>query len=301
MRYRIIYLFIIVLFAAACSSRAEKPDVLHYLPVKEDLAGWSPLGDPQVADGEDLYLLINGAAELYMEYGFEQAVFQSYGNENEGTINLEIYKMSDSHAAYGMYTFRTSPGGNAISIGNDASLEDYYLNFWKGRLFVTVIGFNTEEETINGIKTVAEAVAARIEEEGQAPRLAGLLPAEGLEGVKYLRGNLALFNNYEFDKANIFGVYEGVIGLYGDHRILLFSYGDETESGIWLLNGIEKLESNPRFHDFTRVGNKYTVIDKNGDHMRIEACRSYLIIVLGSEEKTEDIVLEQKARLDHPD
>jgi hypothetical protein len=299
MRSRFLALFVtLVCINDFSASRAEKPDILRYLPDMSGITGWTTLGEPQVAGGEDLYLLINGAAELYMEYGFEQALFQSYGSKNEKTINLEIYKMSDPHAAYGMYTFRTSKKGKAIPIGSGASIEDYYLNLWKGSFFVTVIGFDTEEETINGITTIAEAVAARIVEKGQAPDLAKLLLAEGLENVKYLRGNLALFNNYEFDKANIFGVSEGVIGLYRDHRVFLFSYGDDTESGKWLANGIEILESSPRFDDFTQDGNGYTMTGKKDEYIHIEGCRSYIIIMLGSEEKIKEIMLEQISHIE---
>lgn len=300
MRNLLLSLFFAALVAAVCidASPARNADVLHYLPDESDLAGWTALGDPQVAGGDDLYLLIDGAAELYMEYGFEMAVFQSYGNESEKSINLEIYKMADTSAAFGMYTFRTSERGEAVAIGGGASIEDYYLNFWKGSFFVTVIGFDTNEETTEGITAIAEAVAVRIEEGGQMPRLTGVLPADGLTGVKYLRGNLALYNNYEFDRANIFGLSEGVIGMYGDHRIFLFLYKDEAESRKWFLNGIKSLESSPDFHALAQHGNGYSMRDKNGDHLRIEIRRNYIIVVLGTEENANNLMLKQRARID---
>lgn len=304
MRNRLLSLFLIVSVVTVCyggfpAGHAKEPDVSHYLPDESDLAGWYALGNPQVAGGDDLYLLIDGAAELYMEYGFEQAAFQSYGNENEKSINLEIYKMADSSAAYGMYTFRTSERGEAFAIGNGARIEDYYLNFWKGSFLVTVIGFDTDEETTEGIKKIAEAVAVRIEEGGQMPRLTGILPVNGLRGVKYLRGNLALYNNYEFDKANIFGLSEGVIGMYGDHKIFLFLYKDEFESRKWFVNGVDSLESSPDFHDFAHDGNGYSMRDKSGDHLLIETCRNYIIVVLGAEENAKGLVSKQRTRIDH--
>ena len=303
MRNRFPSLFFAASVAAVCFSgfptgHAINPDVLHYLPDESDLAGWTAVGNPQVAGGDDLYLLIDGAAELFMEYGFEQAVMQSYGNKNEKTINLEIYKMADSSAAFGMYTFRTSERGEAVAIGNDARMEDYYLNFWKGSFFVTVIGFDTDEETTKDIKKIAEAVAVRIEERGQMPRITGVLPEDGLRGVKYVRGNLALYNNYEFDSANIFGVSEGVIGMYGNHKLFLFLFNDQAESRKWFLNGVYRLESSPDFHDFAQYENGYSTRDRSGDCLRIETCGNYIIVVLGAEENAKGLMLKQRARID---
>lgn len=276
------------------------PDLSHYLLQKSELAGWSAYEEPQTARGEDLYLLIDGAAEIFLEYGFKQAVFQSYDNENEKSINLEIYEMDDPASAYGIYTFRTSEDGREIAIGNGARIEDYYINFWKGRFLVTVIGFGTDRKTINGVKKMAKNVAARIAEEGEKPRLTKALLEAGLRpnGIEYLKGNLALYNSYEFDNANIFGLSEGVIGMYGYHKIFLFTYKDETESRKWFLNGVEHLKKNTRFHDLTGNENRCAMTDRSGNHLFIEPYRNFIIFVLGKEKGAKALMTEQKAGID---
>lgn len=298
---------LVVVFVTVChigrgsAEQEHGPDVIQYLPGKSEPAGWSALDNPQVARGEDLFLLIDGAAEIFLEYGFKQAVFQSYRNENEKSINLEIYEMENPSSAYGVYTFRTGETGKAISVGNEGCIEDYYLNFWKGNFLVTVIGFDSDKETVDGIKMIAKTVEARIKEEGRKPDLTGLLPVKDLKpnGIKYLKGSLALYNNYEFDKANIFGLSEGVIGMYGDHRIFLFSYKDETECREWFQKGTDRLKTNPRFRDFTGNDNSCTVTDRNGSHLRIEPYRSFVILVLGPEKNTKNIMAKQKTMIDH--
>lgn len=289
---------------AGCPARGENGlDVERYLPGKSEISGWTDMSDPRTARGEDLYLLIDGAAEIFLEYGFRQAVMQSYGNGSGKSINLEIYEMEDTTGAYGIYTFRTGKGGEAISVGNEGLMEDYYLNFWKGRILVTVIGFGTDEETVGGMMAVARAVEARIEEEGGRPRLAGLLPVNGLkpEGIKFIRGNLALFNIYEFDSADIFGLSEGVFGTYGDHRIFLFSYDDENECRKWFLKGVNSLKTNPRFHDLALHANGCSTRDKNGIHLRIEPYRRYIIIILGVEKNAGNLMARQRAIIDNFD
>ena len=297
----------VLLFVSAphidgCRAEQENsPGVTHYLPDRSKLAGWYALDEPQIAHGEDLYLLIDGAAEIFLEYGFKEAVMQSYGNGNEKSINLEIYEMNDPSSAYGIYTFRTGEMGKEISIGSNGCIEDYYLNFWKGNVLVSVIGFDLEEETVDGIRTIAKAIEARIKEEGRKPHLTGVLPLNGLKpnGIKYLKGNLALYNNYKFDSANIFGLSEGVIGTYEDHKVFLFFYIDETECRKWFLNGLNHLKTNPDFHGLTRYDNGCTMKDKTGNHLRIEPYRNFIIVILGSEKNTKDLMIQQKTGIDH--
>lgn len=281
-------------------NRENDMDVTRYLPGRNDLAGWYALDDPQIARGEDLYLLIDGAAEIFHEYGFKQAVIRSYGSENGKSINLEIYEMEDPSGAYGMFTFRTGEGGEEISIGDGGCLEDYYLNFWKGSFLVTVIGFDTAEETVDGVIAIAKAVEARIEEEGEMPTLTALLPASDLKlnGIEYLKGNLALYNNYEFDKTNIFGLSEGVIGAYRTHRIFLFSYKNEADAQKWFMNGADRLRTSPAFNDFTRYENGCTMRDASGNHLRIEPHRNFIILVLGAENDTKNLTNKQRERID---
>jgi hypothetical protein len=282
-------------------NRENDIDMTRYLPGKNDLAGWHARDDPQIARGDDLYLLIDGAAEIFHEYGFKRAVILSYGSEKGRSVNLEIYEMDDPAGAYGIYTFRTGGGGEEISIGDGGCLEDYYLNFWKGSFLVTVIGFDTKEETIDGIIAIAKAVETRIEEHGKKPHLTDLLPTSDLKhnGIKYLKGNLALYNNYEFDKTNIFGLSEGVIGTYGTHKIFIFSYKDEADSRKWFMNGTDRLRTSPAFHDFTQHENGCTMRDRSGNHLRIEPYRNFIIFVLGTENDTKSLMNKQRTRIDN--
>jgi hypothetical protein len=280
--------------------READRDVTRYLPGEDAIVGWSASGDPQVAGGEDLYLLIDGGAEIFTEYGFERAVMQSYESASGEAINLEIYEMDNPFSAYGIYSFRRGEGGEEIAVGDEGSLEDYYLNFWKGRVLVTVIGFDTDSETLGGVEAIARAVAARIEDGGQKPPLIKLLPPDGLkpQSIKYLEGNLALYNSYELDRKNIFGMSEGVIGAYDGYKILLLAYKNEVESGKWFLSGAKQLKDSPRFHDFTRHDDACTMRDDRGGHLRIEPYRNFIIVVLGAEKDTRHIMSMQKKLID---
>ena len=216
---------------------AKMPD---YFPQAVELQEWEPAGTPQHVVGDDLFLLINGAAEIYHEYGFKQAITQGFKHKNQPSIgfNLEIYEMQNPAAAYGVYTFKTGDSGKPLNVGHEGLLEDYYINFWKGNFVVTVIGFDSKKETLAGIIKAAKLVSAKIKVTGQKPKLLRLLPKGDKyqlkpNGITYLKGNLALFNQYEFDSKDIFGLKEGVVANYRDFRFFVFRYKDAIECQKW--------------------------------------------------------------------
>ena len=117
--------------------------------------GWSRDGAPQEFVGEDLYTYIDGGAEIYQEYGFRRMVVQDYRSPAGKSVSLEIFEMETPAAAYGMFTFKRSGQGRIVPLGSGTELEDYYLNFWKGRFLVTLTGFDATTPTIDGLLAVA--------------------------------------------------------------------------------------------------------------------------------------------------
>jgi len=54
-------------------------------------------------DGNSLWGLINGGADIYLEYGFERLGFQSV-KWRDNSFRVEIYKMNSPAAAYGIFS-----------------------------------------------------------------------------------------------------------------------------------------------------------------------------------------------------
>jgi len=270
-------------------------DISVYLPQSEELKEWEPVGSARKFVGEDLYDLINGGAVIYYEYGFKQVITQEYAIKNGSSVNLEIYEMKNAASAYGIYSFKTGDEGEKMDVGSDALLEDYYMNFWKGNFLVTLTAYDSDKETLNGLLTIAATVAARIKKEGQRPLLVDVLPKENLESlnVKYIRGNLALSNNYEFDANGIFGVKEGVIGDYGNYRIFLFKYDNEGECLKWFESARDDLKDSSRFDGFTDYGDDFSMTDRVGNHVYGRRDLNYILIFMGAKEIDPKIILEE--------
>ena len=205
------------------SGKKENTDISSLCPTKGEIENWQPDGEFEVAKGEDLFLLINGGAEIYYEYGFKQTVFQSYISSEGFRINLEIYEMKSPESAFGIYTFKTGNNGKPIELGHSGWLEGYFLNFWKGKFLVTVIGLDGEKIISEEIIKIAKAVDAKLKFDSDLPQIIKYLPQQNLlqNGITYLKGNLSLFNQDIFGPKDIFGVKEGVIGKYENYSILI--------------------------------------------------------------------------------
>ena len=71
------------LFGCSTAEVEAPHPFLGLLPQAGDAGSWKPEDEPQHVEGEDLFLLINGGAEIYHEYGFTQAAVQSYIDDQD--------------------------------------------------------------------------------------------------------------------------------------------------------------------------------------------------------------------------
>jgi len=204
-----------------------------FLPDKEQLQSWKAENTPQLYKGEDLYLYIDGGAEIYHEYGFRQVLVQDYKSAAGKSLTLEIFEMANSECAFGIYTFKSSGKGKAVSVGQDGQLEDYYLNFWKGHFQITLTGSDSSPEIIQGLLFIAKSLDAKMKSLGARPLLIEALPKEWfpLFRQKYIKGVLGLQNSESFLSRSILGFREAVVGVNDEKRFrsLVFLYSSTDE------------------------------------------------------------------------
>ncbi len=228
-----------------------------FLPDKGKLQNWKAENAPQLYKGEDLYLYIDGGAEIYHEYGFKQVLVQDYKSAAGKSLTLEIFEMANSECAFGMYTFKSSAKGKTIAVGQDGQLEQYYLNFWKGNFLVTLTGFDGSPEVIQGLMLIARSVDAKIRTQGRRPSLVEIFPKEWLpiSGLKYIKGVLGLYNNYSFFARDVFRFREAVMGAIdeGKFTIFVFRYTSQEECRRRFQEVKAAFEKNPAYKNLKTV------------------------------------------------
>jgi hypothetical protein len=271
-----------------CSDRETSPSIQlpSHFPVATEIAGWEAEDDPQVFEGEDLWSHINGGAEIYHEYGFVRVYVQEYTNKVGSSLIVESYEMLDAFSAYGICSFKTGREGMDLNLTHGGLLEDYYLNFWKDRFAVTITAFDSEIETIDALEAFAQIIDRKIAAPGEKPQVVSLIPEEGLKkhSVKYLKGNLGLFNTYAFATTDIFGFSEAVKAGYHDgYDLYLLSYPNEERSGERYRNATEFLQTNPKYRDFKTEQEFTRATDENGTLLYMKPLGRYICIVLGAD------------------
>jgi len=221
---------------AAAGAAGETHDPADFIPAASDVPGWTPKGETQRFDSDELFVYIDGGAEIFNEYGFRRVRARDSESTGGLGITIEIYEMTDASAAFGIYSFQTSGKGRPADPGTEGEIEDYYLRFWKGPYLVIVTGFAAGEETrpelLDGLLLIARAVDARIaESQGRRPAFLDALPADWLApGFKYLRGALGLNNIFSFFPGDVFKFREAAAVPVEGGWLFIFGYGDETEA-----------------------------------------------------------------------
>ncbi len=234
----------------------------------------------RVFAGEDLFTLIDGGADIFLEYGFRQAAAAKYRNYLDNSIKLEIYEMSDAPAAYGMFTLNAGTRGKKVQIGNEGRLFDYYLMFWKNTFLIFLTGDDTTDEIKYGILEMAASIDKHLGASGEEPALASYLPKDNLLSCTFIRGSIGLSSFYTFDTKNIFRMKEGIIGVYPTHQLYIFQYNSGSEAKERYMDAQSIFKAGSRFSNFKEQGTRSTMTDKKGAHLCITYLKNLIAVVL---------------------
>ena len=171
-------LLFLALPAVAGASEGSPPpqDTAKLLP---DIDGWTRDGEAQIFTPETLFEYIDGAADAYLGYEFEELATAAYNGENKRSITVEVYRHADLRNAFGIYTQERPQQGDFVSIGTEGYYDTGILNFFHGPYYVKVMGFRLADEDQAILTAAAKDVAARIGGTPSFPELLACFPAEG--------------------------------------------------------------------------------------------------------------------------
>ena len=259
-----------LLLVAACTPPSS--------PCPPKSAGaWSADGEAEVYVGDDLFVYINGGAEIYHEYGFEKLTVQSY-RRGDNRISAEIYTMSGD--AFGIYSFARSANGRPVDLGNGATAADYYLHLWSGHELAAITAESEFEDFGEAVLEIATAVAGCLPEGGDEPDLLDILPTEDrVSGSEiYFTGQLA-FMNAARPAAGIFsGFEEGAFARYeSGHQSVVLRWPDESAALGALSTARQKHEGSGG--TISEIENQEVFGFESGNH-RVNVSRAGNLITL---------------------
>ncbi len=188
------------------------------LPPDGFSGAWSKNGPARVFTSADLYGHINGGAEAFLEIGFEQLTVQKY-REGANELTVEIYRMTDSTAARGIYLARCGKEAPdpALQERHTASRQQILLQ--RHRYYLVL--YNTAGGAANAPMLVkaAQAISPKLPADVQVAALTLLPPAGLVPGsARMIRGPVGLQALYTLGDGDILQLGGKITGAAGDYK-----------------------------------------------------------------------------------
>ena len=162
-------LFLFAFPALLVSQDVAFPILKGYKLVTSDYPVYTP---------DNLWDFIDGAAETYLSYKFENLYVAEY-KRGKNVIKLEIYKHSNNIQAFGIYSSERSPAFDFINIGAQGYKTDGSLNFFKGKYYVKLRTYSGSSKTLQSLRELAIEVAEILPGEYSMPKAITEFPDKG--------------------------------------------------------------------------------------------------------------------------
>ncbi len=215
--------------------------------VPETVAGWQAVDEPQFFKEETLYNLVNGQADAFFAYGFEQVAVRNYQDEAGQTLRLAVWQVATPADAYGLFT--TYRSGQPAAAGNGGDTDPgRRLDFWQSRYFVRLFAVQPIPE--GALTPVAEAIAAILPQGGAPPALVAQLPQENLveRSPIFFRQEISIQNQLWLGGQNVLGLDRHTAGVLARYtldgqtaHLLLIEY-PRPESAQAGLQGLQQAQ-----------------------------------------------------------
>ena len=253
---------------SGAQTTATARDIRSLLP---RIDGWELTEDPQMYNPDTLFEYIDGAAEAYLGYDFQQLLVANYEKEGtESSVTVEIYDMGSALNAFGIFSSERYPEIPEVPFGLAGYLEGEVLNFISGPYYVKLICYNGEEQTADYLKEFAGAVDGKIKDKGSWPVLFKLFPAANLikNSEKYIKKN---FMGFDF-LANGYAVSYHLEGSQYEAFIIEAKTESEASNSLQKLLDFYSGEKVP----FVQEGDRYRQVNKYGQVILISQVGKYL-------------------------
>jgi len=159
---------------------------------------WSQTEKAQNYYPENLFEYINGAAEIYLAYDFQELIVSQHKeDQSEMNVAVEIYNMGSEKNAFGIYSVERFSDNTFVDMGLQGYLEEGTLNFLVGQFYVKLLCFDCDGQSADVLKLFSQGIVKNVGGTGSFPVLVNKFPEEGLipNTEKYILRN---FMGYSF-------------------------------------------------------------------------------------------------------
>lgn len=172
-----------------------------------ELQGWKLTEENEIYDSNNLWDIIDGAADLFLEYSFLDLHVVHYLSEDSIEVKVELYRHNNSLNAFGIYSQERNPEYHFIRAGAQGYIEDNVLNFLDGVFYVKLSTYENGERGREALLFIAEKLDEFLKQENSFPHILSCLPDESkqINTEKYTARN---FLGYSFFNSAVTALYK---------------------------------------------------------------------------------------------
>lgn len=143
------------------------------------LKGFEVVQEYPVYTPDDLWDYINGAADSYLSFGFDELYIAEYKRGSKLTVKAEVYSHISPEMAFGIYAMERAPGYNFVDAGVQGYSAPDHFHFVKGTYYVKVSTNASSKRAAAAVKSVALNLEATLEGISDMPATLALFPEKG--------------------------------------------------------------------------------------------------------------------------
>ncbi len=150
----------------------------HLFPV---IDGWEKPEEVDVYTPETLWDIINGAADVFMAYDFQELYWGEYLNSSDDGIYIvmEIYRQGCPVNAYGVYSQERPGTPELIDVGVQGYTAPGVLHYFVADVYVKIRSHDRSEATAEAMEKLARHVSSEMDPNPRFPAIVNKLPEEG--------------------------------------------------------------------------------------------------------------------------
>jgi len=276
-------MFSLIMFCGfACIYPQTNSDPALKLPQKID--EWTTSAE-RTFNNSTLYDYIDGAAELYLSFGFSKVYNRIYSRPGYADILVDIFYMNSSYDSFGVFSFSVGKVGNDFGI--QSQIATGAKVFWKSNYYVSITCYpETGESNIASTK-LARLIDESITGKSELPEILNYLPSESLD-----KESMRYFRHYVWLNSHVFISNENILNIDQKTQAVLAKYGEKEKSVLLIVkypSGAEAAAAKEKFikNYNPELLDTSAVITKNGKWCGIETIENFFVGVFNASQKDE--------------
>ena len=206
----------ILLFLAGCKPASPSFKLSEVFPAPGAISGWPIAQDVKSYTHDNLFELVDGQADAFFAFMFEEVAVRRYQNDQGNQINVEVWQLAAPADACGL--FLSNQSGLPAQVGNESALNTgRRLSFWQNRYYTAITANKSvPDETLLAF---GAALSRVLPAGGERPALLKRLPQAGLTAgsALYFHQEISIQNTVWLGGNNLLGLSEKTDGAMGQY------------------------------------------------------------------------------------